>query len=88
MVEALPTRYRDAVELVELRGMKQREAAEKLGLSLSGAKSRVQRGREKLRELMLECCHFQFDRSGKVMDFEPRSPGCNGYTPAGGNGLR
>ncbi len=48
------------------------------GISLSGAKARVQRGRGKIKEMLMECCHFEFDRSGKVVDYIPKSDDCNG----------
>jgi RNA polymerase sigma-70 factor (ECF subfamily) len=71
MVDSLPDRYRQALVLTEYEELTQKEMAEKLGISLSGAKSRVQRGREKLKEMLLECCHFEFDRFGKVLDYQP-----------------
>lgn len=76
MIDQLPEHYRQAVILAELEGMSQREMAERLGLSLSGAKSRVQRGRALLHEMMLACCHFQLDRYGTVIDYTPRSQTC------------
>jgi len=69
LVDSLPERYREALILTEYQGMTQREMAEKLGISLSAAKSRVQRGREKIRKVLLERCQFERDRSGKVMDY-------------------
>jgi len=78
MIERLPEPYCEALLLYELRGIPQKEIAEKQRISLSGAKSRVQRGREKLKELMLECCHIEFDRRGGVVDYEPRRGDCKG----------
>jgi RNA polymerase sigma-70 factor (ECF subfamily) len=78
MVECLPDRYRQAVVLSELQGVPQQQVAERLGLSLSGAKSRVQRGRGLLRDALLDCCHFEFDRRGRVIDYTPR-PDCCRY---------
>lgn len=75
MVESLPARYRAAVKLAELEGVTQREVSEQLGLSVSGAKSRVQRGREKLKDLLLRCCHLELDGRGNVVDYRPRA-GC------------
>jgi RNA polymerase sigma-70 factor (ECF subfamily) len=75
MLGCLPEKYRQALFLTEIKGVRQTELAEKLGISVSGAKSRVQRGREMLREALLECCHFEFDLRGQVMDYIPR-PGC------------
>lgn len=64
MIAALPDIYRDAVRLSEIDGLSQQAVAQRLGLSLSGAKSRVQRGREKLRALLLDCCHIDTDAEG------------------------
>ncbi len=75
MIASLPEPYRDAVVLADIQGLKQREVAERLGISLSGAKSRVQRGREQLRTMLHECCTFEFDRRRRVIDCAPRSAG-------------
>jgi RNA polymerase sigma-70 factor (ECF subfamily) len=76
MVEQLPEEYRQALILTAFEGLTQKEAAERLGLSLSGAKSRVQRAREKLRDMLLDCCHFEFDLHGRVIDYYPRVDCC------------
>jgi len=75
MIYSLPEPYRDAVVLTEFEGLTQKELAQRLGISLSGAKSRVQRGREQLKEMLNECCTFEFDRRGKVIDCAPRAEG-------------
>jgi RNA polymerase sigma-70 factor (ECF subfamily) len=71
MVDRLPATYRDALRLSELDGLTQREVAQRLGLSLSGAKSRVQRGREQLRRLVEGCCRIVLAGS-RIVDFERR----------------
>jgi RNA polymerase sigma-70 factor, ECF subfamily len=71
-VAQLATPYREAVTLVELEGLTAREAAEMVGISLSGMKSRVQRGREQLRKLFDDCCEIALDTRGKPTDFAPR----------------
>jgi RNA polymerase sigma-70 factor, ECF subfamily len=76
MLGLLPDQYREALELTEFRGLTQKELAEKLGISLSGAKSRVQRGRSMLKNEMLKCCHFEFDRFGKIIDYYPVAYPC------------
>jgi len=73
MINNLPEPYRESVVLTELEGLTQKELAGHLGISLSGAKSRVQRGRQQLKEMLLDCCRFEFDRRGGVVDCEPRS---------------
>ncbi len=76
MVEQLPEDYRQALVLTVFEGLTQKEVAERLGLSLSGAKSRVQRARERLRDMLLDCCHFEFDRRGRVIDYYPHVACC------------
>jgi RNA polymerase sigma-70 factor (ECF subfamily) len=66
-VARLPLPYREAITLTELEGLTQKQAAELLGLSLSGMKSRVQRGREKIRSMFEECCDISLDRRGRVV---------------------
>ena len=75
-IEELPPAYRDALVLSELEGLPQRVVAERLGLSLSGAKSRVQRGRRMIRDALLACCHFEFDQRGRIMEYVPRNACC------------
>ena len=74
-VSMLPSPYREALTLTELEGVTQKEAAEMVGISLSGMKSRVQRGREKLRAALEECCHIALDTRRRVIGCEPRSDG-------------
>lgn len=72
-VARLPSPYREAITLTELRGLSQKEGAEMLGVSLSGMKSRVQRGREKIREMFEACCEISVDGRGRVVECEARS---------------
>ncbi len=73
MIKDLSPAYAEALQLVDLEGLSQAEAARRLGLSTSGMKSRVQRGRAKLKEALLRCCTFELDRRGGVIDYAPRS---------------
>lgn len=80
-IEAMPARYRDAMMLTEIQGLTQAAAAERLGLSRSGMKSRIQRGRAKLKQALLRCCTIEVDRRGGVVDYtvrgQPSGSGCN-----------
>ncbi len=83
-VAALPSPYREALTLVELEGLTQKQAAEMLGVSVSGMKSRVQRGRVQLRRALEACCEIAVDARGRVVGCEPRvdgrlPEGCCGY---------
>jgi RNA polymerase sigma-70 factor, ECF subfamily len=76
MIGELPEKYRDALLLTELKGLTQKELSEKLDISLSGAKSRVQRGRVKLKETLLECCDLEFNRAGQIVEYKQRAEIC------------
>jgi RNA polymerase sigma-70 factor, ECF subfamily len=75
MIDRLSPDYREAVRLVELEGLTHQEAAIKLGLSVPGMKSRVQRGRQRIRKMLDECCLIELDRRRGVVEFEERRPG-------------
>jgi RNA polymerase sigma-70 factor (ECF subfamily) len=77
MIERLPQDYRDAITLVEIDGLTQQAAATQMGLSLSGMKSRVQRGRAQLKQMLDDCCLIELDRRKGVIDYQSRRADCN-----------
>ena len=83
LLEQLPPLHREALVLTELDGLTQASAAVQLGLSGSGMKSRVQRGRAQLKELLTACCEIELDRRGGVQSYRPlRGPcDCRSGTP-------
>jgi RNA polymerase sigma-70 factor (ECF subfamily) len=76
MVKSLPEQDRQALILTAYQGLSQKEYGERLGLSFSGAKSRVQRARGKLKQMLLECCHFELDRRRHIIDYQPHCACC------------
>lgn len=74
-IAALPPRYRAIIELTEIDGLPHAVVAARLGLSVSGVKSRVQRGRERLREMLERCCAIAVDARGTPVSCERRSGG-------------
>lgn len=78
MMRCIPRKYREALEMTDLQGLTQAQLAERLNISVSGAKSRVQRAREKLREAFLACCHFELDGHGQVISYHARCAECEG----------
>jgi RNA polymerase sigma-70 factor (ECF subfamily) len=76
VVQGLSPIYRDAIVLTEYDGLSQVELARHLRLSVSAAKSRVQRARALVRETIDRCCHFEVDRYGAVVDCTPREKRC------------
>lgn len=71
MINALPEKYAQALTMVEIQGMSQVELARKLNISPSGAKSRVQRGRVMLKDSLMNCCHYEFDKYGTIISAHP-----------------
>jgi RNA polymerase sigma-70 factor (ECF subfamily) len=76
MIQSLPKNYQQALMLSEIEGLPQKEVAKKLGLSLPGAKARIQRGRALLKKALVECCSYKFDRIGNVIDYESKEETC------------
>jgi RNA polymerase sigma-70 factor, ECF subfamily len=76
LLAGLSVEQRRAVEMIDLDGVSQADAAESVGISLSGMKSRVQRGRTRLGELLGQCCALSLDGRGLPMDYAP-PPGCD-----------
>lgn len=75
LLESLPEHYREPLRLAELEGLSQAEIAQRLSLSPSGARTRIQRGRRQLRERLLACCEVTLE-GGQVLDWRPQSGGC------------
>jgi RNA polymerase sigma-70 factor (ECF subfamily) len=76
LVRRLPDTYREAMLLADFGGESQRTVAERLGLSVSGVKSRVQRGRARLRSLLEACCELEMDHRGSVVDCQAPGASC------------
>jgi len=76
MINQLPQNYRRAMIMTEIKGMSQKEVAAEFGISLSGAKSRIQRGRLMVKKILVKCCQFEFDNQGRVIDYEEKGKRC------------
>jgi RNA polymerase sigma-70 factor (ECF subfamily) len=63
---------REAINLCDLQGMPQADFAKLKGLTLSGAKSRLQRARLRMKQQLTLVCQVQTDPEGHVLDFVPR----------------
>ncbi len=71
MMDELSPQYCEALCLTELEGMSQKAYAEKIGISYTAAKARVQRARKALKDALMNCCHYQFDKYGTVLGIYP-----------------
>jgi RNA polymerase sigma-70 factor (ECF subfamily) len=76
-INGLPEKYKEALLITEFQNISQKELAERLNISYSGAKSRVQRGKDKLKEQLLACCAFERDVYGNIIDVEKNKCNCS-----------
>ena len=72
----LPPDLAELLTAVDLNGESQKQLAQRLGISYSTLKSRVQKARTLLRREFDLCCTFSVDSSGNLVDFDPRAPHC------------
>ncbi len=70
IIETLPQPYAQALLMTEFEGLTQKELAQRLEISVSGAKSRVQRARKMLKTKLDECCRIEFDSHGTIVDYQ------------------
>ena len=77
MIGLLPDEYRDIIVESEIKGIKQKDLAEKYGIAYPSMRSKVQRGRERLKQLFYNCCHIETDKLGNVMEAQGKSD-CGG----------
>ena len=73
VLRLLPVEYSVPLKMYDLDGVEQNVIAQKLGIGLSATKSRIQRGRLKLKEQFLKCCKLEFDEKGELisLDIQP-----------------
>jgi RNA polymerase sigma-70 factor (ECF subfamily) len=81
MVESLPPINREALRLTEFERLTQTQAAAQLGISVSGMKTRVQRARGQLKDLLLDCCHVELDSRGGVTAYRSKRGSCETCRP-------
>jgi RNA polymerase sigma-70 factor, ECF subfamily len=74
VLSELSAEEREAITLCDLEGLPQAEFARRKGLTLPGAKSRIQRARKRLRDRLTQGCQVRLDAAGQVSDFVPRPP--------------
>jgi RNA polymerase sigma-70 factor (ECF subfamily) len=87
LLRELPPMARDALTRVDVDGQTHQHAAVELGISVSGMKSRVQRARRQLKDLLERCCTVGTDPAGAVTTYSvtPQATcGCGAARPCAG----
>lgn len=83
MIDALPEKMRGPLVMADCEGMRQREVASRLGISLAAVKSRVLRARRQMRRMIEDCCQLELDARGSITDFAVKPGGCSRWSGAG-----
>ncbi len=76
MIFELPDKYQEAIELYDMKGMKHKDISEKLDVTVSCSKMRIQRAKAKLKKILLECCDFEIDTYGNIIDYKQKKTEC------------
>lgn len=80
MLDALPEKMRAPLVMADYEGMRQREVASRLGISLAAVKSRVLRARLQMRRMIEDCCQLELDARGSITDFVVKPGGCSRWS--------
>ena len=67
-IQQLPEEYRNIIIDSEIKGIKQKDLAAKYNLAYPSVRSRVQRGRIRLKEMLLNCCKIEADSRGNILE--------------------
>ena len=79
-INQLPEQYKELIVLSELKEIPQKEIAEQLNMNYVTVRSKIQRGRKKLKELFKDCCVILQDGKGNIIDFEYKTD-CDNQSP-------
>jgi RNA polymerase sigma-70 factor, ECF subfamily len=84
MIRLLPDDYRDIIIESEIQGVKQKDLADKYGMAYPSMRSKVQRGRERLKQLFQNCCHIETDKLGNVIEAQGKTDCAGPCNPCSG----
>lgn len=84
MIRLLPADYRDIIIESEINGVKQKDLADKYGIAYPSMRSKVQRGRERLKQLFYNCCHIETDKLGNVIEAQGKTDCAGPWNPCSG----
>lgn len=75
-IEKLPDEYGQLLKLHEIDGISQKEISEKLGIKYVTVRSKIQRGRLRLKALFIECCNVEKGGRGSILCYTNNSNCC------------
>lgn len=72
VIQELPENYRVLIEMSELQGLSQKEIAEELGMNYTTVRSKIQRGRQKIKKAISNCCEIIQGGKGSIIGYRPK----------------
>ena len=66
-INELPKNFKQVIELVYIDGLKQKDVAIKLEISLDNVKARIRKAKDILKVKFYKCCKYQFNKEGKLI---------------------
>lgn len=81
MISSLPEEYKNIIIDSELKGIKQKDLAEKYNMAYPSMRSRVQRGRERLKQMLVNCCEIEADKHGNIISAQSKNNCNDGCSP-------
>lgn len=76
MIAELPKAQQEALLLHDIEGLKHKEISTAKDISVSASKMRVKRGKQSLKRTLEDCCTFELDKYGNVIDYELKKDKC------------
>ena len=76
-INALPEAQSRLLKAIELESVSQKTYAEQIGIPYSTLKSQVKKARSELKVLFDQCCHYQQDTFGNLIEYEKKSGHCD-----------
>ncbi|MEO1213165.1 MAG: sigma-70 family RNA polymerase sigma factor [Bacteroidota bacterium] len=75
LINELPDNYKEVIEMVYIKGYKQKDVARQLEISLENTKARIRRAKDRLKKEFRECCKYELNKEGKLIG-EPDCSSC------------
>lgn len=72
LLTLLPDNYKQILQQADLAEDKYNQIAQQFNLSLPAVKARVLRARKHLLNRFLQCCDFQYNQTGQIVDFKKK----------------
>jgi len=77
IINSLTKKYKEPLYLFQINGLKQKEIAKKLNISQSNIKNTIFRGKKQIKEKLYQCCSYEYDSVGNIIEFKEKGNRCN-----------